>query len=569
MRNCFSIKIKKASEKQYPVKDHYLLPGDMSLTLNSSGPNKVINTDDFIYFRFGYLLAQECEAIDTAIANGLFNNQNEAVTANNGYFTILFFNKKTAEGRFYTDRIGAHKTYFQCKNKELHISNIPENYAFNNTDTIDPSWLVEAVNFKICTGSTTLNPDIKQIPAGHYYKFDSSLAPINAGFYWQVGNRKPTSSLSLDEATNESLRLINQHLESANVKSKKVAVLLSGGVDSSLLAALTKEHNNNVVAVTPIFSSGENPELKAAISMAKQINIEHQIVEISDSDISEEFGTIVDFIKQPIRSPQTIIFSILMRQFKDKFDAVVFGEGADMVFGYHAVKQAANRYEKYCKVAFLKPVAPFLTLFKSISTVKKLLDLLKEPLSAQVLNSWAIEYPPEIKCKLPGITSLPSELEIIQWLNLSNLNYKDVTKHEFENLIRRFIMQESCMYHFYTMGSIADRDGIELISPFFDTDVINFATNFDNHLYFGDEHTKPILRKLGERFYDKEIIYAKKKGFPVPHKRWLEGPLKEEAQLAKSFIATIYGEGATKNNEFVWLVMALQKLKIEKSIVPS
>lgn len=566
MKNFFSITIKKITDKTSSNDNQYFVTNDTSLTLDCGGPTQIIDTEDYFYFRFGYLLNQNEMDIDKAIALSLFNDHRDAFTQDNGYFTIFFFNKKTLDSYFYADRIGAHKTYFQCKNNTLCISNVPENYTFDEAANVDPLWLAEAVNFKICTGSNSFNSNIKQIPAGHCYSFDQEFHPSNQGFYWQVSDRKTHSSMSLDDATDESLRLINAHLESANVKNKKVAVLLSGGVDSSLLAALTKAHSNNVVAVTPIFSSGDNPELDAAINMAKRINIEHQIIEISDSDISNEFSRIVDFIKQPIRSPQTIIFSILMRQFKDKFDAVVFGEGADMIFGYHAVKQAANRYEKYCKVAFLKPILPLLAPLKSINTVNKLVDLLKEPLSTQVLNSWAIEYSSTLKNRLPDIYKNAESLEIIQWLNLMNLSHKNVSKHDFENLVRRFIIQESCMYHFYTMGSIADRDGIELICPFFDTDIVNFAANFDNRLYFGDEFTKPILRRLGERFYDKEIIYAKKKGFPTPHKRWLEGPLQEEAVAAKHFITKHFGENATQNNEFVWLVMALQKLNIENAI---
>lgn len=566
MKNFFSIAIKKTSDKTRSNDKQYFVANDILLTVDCGGPKQIIDTEDYFYFRFGYLLNQNEMDIDKAIASALFNKQSDAFTKDNGYFTIFFFNKKTLNSHFYADRIGAHKTYFQNKNNSLSISNIPDNYSFEDANQIDPLWLTEAVNFKICTGSNSYNSDIKQIPAGHCYKFDAELFPSNEGFYWQVSDRKIHSSMSLDDATNESLRLINAHLESANVKNKKVAVLLSGGVDSSLLAALTKAHNNNVVAVTPIFSSGDNPELDAAINMAKRIDIEHQIIEISDSDISNEFGRIVDFIKQPIRSPQTIIFSILMRQFKDKFDAVVFGEGADMIFGYHAVRQAANRYEKYCKVAFLKPILPLLTPLRSIATVNKLVDLLREPLSTQVLNSWAIEYSSTLKNKLPDVNNNAEQIEIIQWLNLMNLSHKNVNKHDFENLVRRFIIQESCMYHFYTMGSIADRDGIELICPFFDTDIVDFASNFDNRLYFGDEFTKPILRRLGERFYDKEIIYAKKKGFPTPHKRWLEGPLQSEALAAKRFIKEHFDENATQNNEFVWLVMALQKLNIENAI---
>ena len=163
---------------------------------------------------------------------------------------------------------------------------------------------------------------------------------------------------------------------------------------------------------------------------------------------------------------------------------------------------------------------------------------------------------------LPNVESISNRMEVMQWLKLSEHNYKNLDITGFKNLVRRFIIQESCMYHFYTMGAIANRDGIELICPFFDTDVVKYATNFDDKLYFGDQFTKPILRKLSEKFYNKEIIYAKKKGFPVPHKSWLNGPLQKQAEQAKEFIRTNFDNSATEEHEFVWLVMALQELDI-------
>jgi len=566
MKNYFAINISENLGELKAEEVEYSLTDKLSLKLDSCGSCEVIDNNDFFYFRFGVPSGKGFSPIDIKIAEGLLNGHSEILTTNSGYLVVFFFNKITAKGSIYADRIGIHKTYFQCIKDYLLISNQSDNFNFSAVEVIDKDWLTEMVNFKICAGSNTYNPSLKQLPAGHLYNFDSTLKPSSAGFYWEVSDRVPHSNISLKEATEQSLKLINNHLSGAQIQDKKVAVLLSGGVDSSLLAALTKEHNNNVIAITPVFTSGENPELEAAIAMAKSINIEHQIVEISDEVISNEFSKTVNFLKQPIRSPQTIIFSILMREFKDKFDAVVFGEGADMIFGYHAVLQAAKRYEKHCKVAFIKPFTQLLQPFKSINSVTKLLSLIGEPVANQVTNSWAIEYSPSLKEQLPKIDIASNKIEVMQWLNLSKQNYKNLDLTGFKNLVRRFIIQESCMYHFYSMGAIANREGIELICPFFDAEVVKYASNFDDKLYFGDEFTKPILRKLSEKFYKKEIIYAKKKGFPVPHKSWLNGPLKEPATQAKEFITNHYGNEAIEDNEFVWLVMALQELNIVDSL---
>jgi len=405
-----------------------------------------------------------------------------------------------------------------------------------------------------------------QIPAAQSYQFNSTLKPIASGFYWQPADRTSVGNLSLEETTEHSLELLNNHLSKANIKSKKVAVLLSGGVDSSLLAALSKVQNNNIVAITPVFTSGENPELDIAKEMAESIKIQHQIIEIDDNDIAKEFSAVVQCLQQPIRSPHALIFSILLKQLKGKFDAVIFGEGADTIFGYHGIKQTGKRYEKQRKALWLEPFSSLLKPLTFIPQVRKLHSLINEPVIKQVTNSWSLDYINDLKQQLKITHPISNKIEMIRWLKLTEFNQQNLNLTAFENLVRKFLIQVGNVDHFYTMGAIANQEGIELICPFLDVELVEYAANFHDSLYFGDDMVKPILREIGTKFYSKELMYLKKQGFPVPHKNWLKGPLSKKANAARELIKLKYGGEACQDNEFVWLVMALQELKIEHVI---
>lgn len=562
IQNFFSIKISSDSVRN--KKDSYDLNNKLTLNLKHQGPNAIIHSDNFFYFRFGTLL--DSNITDHIIAQDLYQNKTDIITKNSGYFGVFFFNKKTTSGEIYSDRVGIYRVYFQHTQESLTFSNDHKTFPNEQVKQVDSAWLAEIINFRIASGSHTFNPKLSQIPAAQSYHFNSSLKPISSGFYWQPDDRLPVGSLSLEEASKNTLKLINNHLSKANIKEKKVAVLLSGGVDSSLLAALSKAHNNNIVAVTPVFTSGDNPELDIAKAMAASINIEHQIIEINDSDIAKEFSGVVQCLQQPIRSPHALIFSILMKQFQGKFDAVVFGEGADTIFGYHGIKQAGKRYEKQRKVAWLKPYSLLLKALTFIPNINKLFCLINESVTTQVTNSWSLDYLPQLNQQLPLLETISEKIEIIQWLNLPRLNQKNLDLVAFENLVRKFLIQVGNVDHFYNMGTIANREGIELICPFLDIELIKYAANFHDKLYFGNGFVKPILRSMGAKFYRKELMYLKKKGFPVPHKNWLHGPLLRQATEAKEFIIKNYDNEACKDNEFVWLIMALQELKISHAI---
>lgn len=562
----FLISLYRNSMSPLEGKNIYSLTDCLKLKLEHSGPSMVIDTDDFFYFRFGSLLEENDKDIDENFAQALYRNQTDILLSNSGYFDVVFFNKVSAQGSIYADRVGIHNILYHEKHSELILSSNVQKFELPKLKTVDPVWLTEVVNFRIASGSHTYHPSLKKIPAAHSYHFDESLQLRTSGYYWQPQERKPQSDLTLKSASEQSLELLNAHLSKANIKNRKVAVLLSGGIDSSLLAALTHQHNRNVVAVTPVFVTGKNPELEIAKEMARSLKIEHQLIEIKDDDVKVEFSVVIQCLQQPVRSQHALIFSILMKKLKGKFDSVVFGEGADTIFGYHGVKQAGKRFAKQNKLAHFKLLSPLLKLLQHIPSVNKLTHLLNESITVQVTNSWALDYTPAVKNQLPLFDEVANAIEIIGWLDLPKKNHTNLDLFAFENLVRRFLIQVGNVDHFYSMGAIANRDGIDLICPFFDIELVKFSANFHDELYLGKDFVKPILRNIGCDFYNQELMYLKKKGFPVPHKSWLNGPLSERATDAKNYISNNYGYDASKDDEFIWLVMCLQELNIIDSL---
>jgi len=568
MINTFEVCVSQLTKKVQGFSIRTTLTKSLQLHIRHQGPAKHVDTEQFFYFRFGAVLAEDAAVADEALLQLILKNNYEGCGALNlGYLLLFFFDKQSKKGCLMSDRIGIHNLYYQAKAGELRVSNNPEVFTFDEVLGVGDSWLKEVANFRNCTGPVTFRPHVKQVPAGQYCTFGSSLRPSKSHFYWQPKKRTPTPSLTLDAATSSSYNHIERHLVNANLHHKKTAVLLSGGVDSSLLAGLLHEQRAPMVAVTPVFKSWLNPELDAAKKMATAIGTEHQIVEISDDDVSKEFSGLVRLLGQPLRSSQTIVFSILMKRLKGEFDAVLFGEGADMMFGYHGVSTYSERYRKHCKLAPYRLALKCLSPFQGNKTIRKMIALVDEPVGQQVMNSWRIEYTDEVQQFLPKIDLKKDSIEILKWLELAELDRKSVSQLDFENLVRWFIIQESCYYHFATVGAIADRDGLELVCPFFDVEVAEFASRFDNKLYFGSEYTKPVLRKINERYYDDALIYGKKMGFPTPDNHWLEGPLSEFSGLAKEFISEHFGRESCKDKEFVWLVMAFQVLGIEGSLI--
>ena len=110
MKNYFTINISENLGELSTEETEYILTDNLSLKLANSGSCQIIDNDRYFYFRFGIPLKNNSEPIDLEVADNLLNGKIEALTENNGYFLVFFFNKSKEIGNIFADRIGVHKT---------------------------------------------------------------------------------------------------------------------------------------------------------------------------------------------------------------------------------------------------------------------------------------------------------------------------------------------------------------------------------------------------------------------------------------------------------------------------
>jgi len=169
--------------------------------------------------------------------------------------------------------------------------------------------------------------DVNELPPGHFYSTDEGLKPF-APFVPEVpelGDMKQTARTVrelLTEAVEKRMAGVN-------------GVSLSGGLDSSIVAAIAKEYNPDLHLFTGTIDSAPGPDLENAILMADFLGLEHHIYRITDSDIS-------DFISQAVWHLESFdedcISGLLSnyyvsRMVKEYSDYALVGEGADELFG--------------------------------------------------------------------------------------------------------------------------------------------------------------------------------------------------------------------------------------------
>lgn len=179
--------------------------------------------------------------------------------------------------------------------------------------------------------------DIAELPPGHIYSTKDGLKPFSpfVADIPALGDIKETAQTVrklLIDAVEKRMKGVN-------------GVALSGGLDSSIIAAVAKQFNPDLHLFTVTVDSAPGPDLKNAELMAKFLGLEHHIYRITDEDIA---GLIPEAIWYLESFDEDCISGILSNYYasrlaKEYTDAVLVGEGADELFGgYRMVLKSPN-----------------------------------------------------------------------------------------------------------------------------------------------------------------------------------------------------------------------------------
>ncbi|MDX1641482.1 MAG: asparagine synthase (glutamine-hydrolyzing) [Balneolaceae bacterium] len=330
--------------------------------------------------------------------------------------------------------------------------------------------------------------------------------------YYQ--SKKYTSSL--DELSS----LLDNAVKKRLMSDVPLGLQLSGGVDSSLIGHFLREHHNGEVHSFSVGFSNEKlkefSEEKYARFAAEQKNLTHHQLNITKSDIHNEFEQVIYLTDGMMDYPNTIAIYLLSKYSKEYITVALTGEGADELFGgYTKFKNIediynASKLHRFVPLFFIQNfLAKVRTRFARHFYLRKMYSG----------NSFEILNNINTYISKPTFTELFGDLnstifENIEDDRISELNF-------YEQLI--FMDHKTYLFSLLDRQDRASMGGaIEARLPFVDKNLVEWALNLTKNNLFDSNENKIILKKLCENIYTKEFTYRKKKGFPLPLNHWIE-----------------------------------------------
>jgi len=454
-----------------------------------------------------------------------------------GMFAFAIWDSRTQQVFIARDRLGIKPLYYRRTHDEIVWgSEIKVVRAYSESaGEFDCTVLPEYLAFGYLSGSNTFYGGIHKLMPGHWMKIETG-GQINVQRYWDL----PDTTANPSEPANYYIQTYRERLEQAVdshlMSDVPLGVFLSGGVDSSAVAALmTRIRQQPVETFSVGYAEDAYSELPYARIVANHLNSIHHEAVVSQQDFFDALPFLIWHEDEPIVWPSSVPLYFVAKLAHERVKVVLTGEGSDETLaGYtryaFTLKNAAwDRIYRSAVPGMLRQ-----QIRSSIHDSKFINATLRRKLSHTFLardgNAWSSFY-------FDNFFSAFSESDQAGLLSKEvlrecspNSAYENVLAywdHSSGEDLHRLLYTDIKTYLVELLmkqDNMSMAASIESRVPFLDHPLVEFATNIPQKLQVEGFAGKHILKKGMEDLLPRSILYRPKLGFPTPWNRWLAGP---------------------------------------------
>ncbi len=509
---------------------------------------------------------------DTEVALKAFHRWGiKAVDKFIGMFAIAIYDKNKQTITLIRDRVGVKPLYYYFDGRDfVFTSELKPIMLYKQDLNINKDALYEFFQFGYISSNLSIFQNCFKLPAGHYGVFDIKKKSFDIEEYWSIVPffKKPKFQKSEKELVDELENLLIDAFRYRMVSDVPVGVFLSGGIDSSVVAAILQKHYGNIHTFTIGFNEAKYNEATYAKAVAKHLGTIHTEKFLDSKKAKKILENFVDIYDEPFGDSSGIPTTLVSQVAKDEGVKVVLSaDGGDEIFcGYDRYWYSYNIGQKIFSlprfarrfISFMMSVigaqkaSKFFKIKNFEHKYNQLCEMLKD-------DRWKGLY--------ENLIHNSKNYEIRELLGIT----KEVKEDSFSVGEKEHPMQGMMLwdYHRYLSDDIltkVDRAtmgvSIEGREPLLDHRIAEFMAQVPFEYKYKDGTSKYLLRKVLEKYIPKELIDRPKMGFGIPMFEWFGGDLRKLFEI--NFTKERLNKHALLNNEYI--KNEYQKLKNSKAI---
>ncbi len=436
-----------------------------------------------------------------------------------GPIAFALYDKQQNQLLVARDRMGEKTLYYAHTSKGLVFSpslkDILQGYI--PEPQINMHALAEAIryNFPINLQQTFIE-QIKRVRAGEYVLINTN--GLTTHTYWKHTHNM-TFSGTKEDAKQQTLQLMRESVDLCFRSKEPIAVMLSGGIDSSAIAALAKEAGHEVHAISAGYKGQfACDERDVARRFAKERGFHFHEIELDVNDFKHYFDEYMAYIDEPCSDVSAMSqYAVYKKAAEMGFKVVMSGLGGDEVFyGYPYCNKLAQQINLRREHQQLFP-------WKGIDKKKKFIKFcLKNwryilfagyptKLDDAIPIAWTFEDYNKFASSAVCILRDESFYFLEEDVHLSFPNDADVDVL-YDFMFSRF-MNTLCLYLGERLGSAA---GVEVRSPLIDFKLVDFVSSIPLSMKYNAANPKAFLKETLSGIVPDYILYAQKRGFTPP-----------------------------------------------------
>ena len=428
------------------------------------------------------------------------------------------------------DRVGKKPFYYYWDGKVFvfasEIKAVLEHPAVSAG--ADDSLFAEYLAFGYVSEERTMFTGIRKLMPGHHLqiKLGQPVPELEIRSYWQIP--EPVIEERPDESwIKECRERLEQTVQMRLMSDVPLGMFLSGGLDSSSIAALMKRHVSSPVKTFAVgYAESAFSELGYARQVATTIGTDHHEVLVSMSDFFNSLPRMIWHEDEPITWASSVPLYFCAKLARKEVTVVLTGEGSDELFGGYARYQHYPWNLRYLRYYSLLPQGLRRGIRGLIGSSSLLSGNLRRKLNhtflgrdgameSLYLDNFYAAFDAEEQKKLFTFQDAAAPYrnfrrywdEAAQRRDLARLLYADQKTYLVELLMKQDQMSMAC--------------SIESRVPFLDHELVEFSTRVPDHLKIRNGEGKYIVKKAVEDILPHDIIYRTKMGFTTPLRSWL------------------------------------------------
>jgi len=433
-----------------------------------------------------------------------------------GMFAFAIWDEKANKLFLARDRIGIKPLYYYVDNNRFVFSSELKGLIKDKkiARKINPTALKYYFIYRYIPAPYSIWQDIYKLPPAHYLIYEHNQCSIKK--YWDLKLKNDTPDENL--AARDIQELLEDSIDHHLISDVPVGVLLSGGLDSSMVTAIGSKLKEDLLTYSIGFEPQAYSELQYSRLVANKFKTKSTEKILSFPEIPRLLEKILYFYDEPLGDSSIFPTFLLMETAGKEVKVALSGDGGDEIFA---------GYNWYSDFSFYKRFEIFAWLFRGFYSVvarisdnwdKEVLKILKYRLklfSAHGLKRYrAIMAPRFEENEIKELFSSDyyekaSTDNIIE--NYAASNPRTVKELQLLDM-RTFLVDDILV----KVDRASMANSLEVRVPFLDHNIIEYVMSLDSKVIFRKRVKKYLLKKMAASLLPPEIIHRRKKGFSAP-----------------------------------------------------